>query len=197
QLFGRLGRVAALADGGLGGVQLDDLVLQPLAELVGHRLEGFFRLGDGRGVDAAKTPADLLAKGVGWLDDLGGGRLVHVGSPDARPQHARSDLRTGDRAQAENCSASTRSSNERSASNSMVRAMSRRSCTSTRTTSRTSKLSATALTGRLSGSSTSKQTWAACGSRAPRQRRGRKALIGVRASTLASSGMIGPWADRL
>ena len=37
----------------------------------------------------------------------------------------------------------------------------------------------------------------ACGSSAPRQRRGRKALIGVSASTPAPSGMIGPCAERL
>ncbi len=35
------------------------------------------------------------------------------------------------------------------------------------------------------------------GSKAPRQRRGRNALIGVNGSRLAESGTIGPWADRL
>ena len=51
---------------------------------------------------------------------------------------------------------------------------------------------AVALTGRFPDSSTSKHTFDWCGSRAPRQRRGRKALIGVRASTRESRGMIGP-----
>ncbi len=57
--------------------------------------------------------------------------------------------------------------------------------------------SATALTGRLSASSTSIVTLAWSGSSAPRQRRGRKAEIGVSASSGASSGRIGPLAERL
>ena len=91
----------------------------------------------------------------------------------------------------------TRSSNDRPASKSMVRVTSRRSRTSTRATRRTSKLSAVAETGRLSASRTSNRTLAPCDNRAPRQRRGRKALIGVRARIRASNGMIGPCADRL
>ena len=47
-------------------------------------------------------------------------------------------------------------------------------------------------TGRFPDSSTSKHTFDWCGSRAPRQRRGRKALIGVRARTRDSRGIIGP-----
>jgi len=54
-----------------------------------------------------------------------------------------------------------------------------------------------AETGRFSACRISKVTFALCGSSAPRQRRGRKALIGVSASSGAPMGMIGPWADRL
>jgi hypothetical protein len=68
---------------------------------------------------------------------------------------------------------------------------------STDTTSRTSITSATALIGRFSGRMVSNMMRAECGSRAPRQRRGRNALIGVSARMSAPSGMIGPWADRL
>src|SRR6185437_3135595 len=57
--------------------------------------------------------------------------------------------------------------------------------------------SATAAVGRLSDSITSNRTLALLGSKAPRQRRGRNALIGVRGNRLADSGTIGPWADRL
>ena len=64
-------------------------------------------------------------------------------------------------------------------------------------TSRTSWKSAVALTGRLPGSSTRRITSVRCGRIAPRQRRGRNGLIGVSASTLASSGRIGPCAERL
>ena len=51
--------------------------------------------------------------------------------------------------------------------------------TSTRATLRNSKWSATAETGRLSASSTSMVTRALSGRSAPRQRRGRKAEMGV------------------
>src|SRR6266702_1921513 len=69
--------------------------------------------------------------------------------------------------------------------------------TSTRQTSRASSWSATAATGRLSLSSTSMTTKAVFGSRAPRQRRGRNAQIGVSASSAALIGRIGPCAERL
>ena len=49
----------------------------------------------------------------------------------------------------------------------------------------------------LVASSASMRTRAPCGSSAPRQRRGRKALIGVNARMPAPSGMIGPCADKL
>ena len=66
---------------------------------------------------------------------------------------------------------------------------------SIRTGSRTSAESATAETGRFSGSSTSKVTRAAFGSSAPRQRRGRNAAIGVSARMPAPIGRIGPCAE--
>ena len=52
-------------------------------------------------------------------------------------------------------------------------------------------------TGRFSGSNTSNKTSAVLGSSAPRQRLGRKALMGVSGNRLAESGTIGPCADRL
>ena len=69
--------------------------------------------------------------------------------------------------------------------------------TSTRVTDRVSAWSATALTGRLSGSSTSKRILAPLGSSAPRQRLGRNGLIGVSVSNGALMGRMGPWAERL
>ncbi len=63
--------------------------------------------------------------------------------------------------------------------------------------SRTSFWSATTDTGRFSGSSTRKRIVLRSGSSAPRQRRGRKGLIGVSARSLESSGRIGPLAERL
>ena len=68
---------------------------------------------------------------------------------------------------------------------------------STLRTDRTSSWSATAATGRLSASMISIVTFALFGSSAPRQRRGRKGLIGVSASNGALIGMIGPCADKL
>ena len=53
-------------------------------------------------------------------------------------------------------------------------------------------LSATAMTGRLSGSQMSNRTTALLGSSAPRQRRGRKAATAVSARTSAPMGSIGP-----
>jgi hypothetical protein len=84
QAFGGLGVQALGADGGLGGVQLVDLVLQPLAELGRHRLQGLFGLGDGVGVDAAETAADLQAQGVGRANDLG--RVAHGTPRDVQPR---------------------------------------------------------------------------------------------------------------
>src|SRR5690606_30203696 len=119
-----------------------------LPELRRHRLQRFLGPGNGAGVDAAEAAPDLEPKGVGRTSDLG--RVAHGALPNTkRRKLSRFALRTRARSQAANCSASTRSSNERSASKSMVRAMSRRSLTSTRATRRTSKLSAVALTGRL------------------------------------------------
>ena len=66
---------------------------------------------------------------------------------------------------------------------------------STATTSRTDTPSASAMTGRFSGSCTSKRTRADFGNRAPRQRLGRKAATAVSASTSDPMGMIGPWAE--
>ena len=68
---------------------------------------------------------------------------------------------------------------------------------STSRTERTSAWSATAATGRRSGSITRMVTRALSGSSAPRQRRGRNGLIGVTASSEALIGMIGPCAERL
>ena len=68
---------------------------------------------------------------------------------------------------------------------------------STRITLRISTWSATALTGRLSCSSTSTLIFALWDSSAPRQRRGRNGLIGVSASSCALIGRIGPCAERL
>jgi hypothetical protein len=56
--------------------------------------------------------------------------------------------------------------------------------TSTVATSRTSSWSATAETGRFTGSSTRKETLRSSGISAPRQRRGRNGLIGVSATRL-------------
>ena len=52
-------------------------------------------------------------------------------------------------------------------------------------------------TGRLSASKTRNVIRLRSGRIAPRQRRGRKAEIGVRASSCESSGKIGPLAERL
>ena len=65
----------------------------------------------------------------------------------------------------------------------------------TETTSRTARLSASAITGRLAASITSRRTTAALGSSAPRQRRGRNAAIAVSASTSEPMGRIGPCAE--
>ena len=65
----------------------------------------------------------------------------------------------------------------------------------TANTSRTDRLSASAITGRLSGSSTSKRTTAVLGNSAPRQRRGRNAATAVNASTSDPIGRIGPCAE--
>ena len=77
-------------------------------------------------------------------------------------------------------------------SNIMKRSMPVACSTSTQVTERVSVWSATALTGRLSASSTSKRIFALLGSSAPRQRRGRNGLIGVSASSGALIGRIGP-----
>src|SRR5215813_8407252 len=61
---------------------------------------------------------------------------------------------------------------------------------STEQTERTSSWSATAATGRFSGSSTSTRTRALSGRSAPRQRRGRNGLIGVSAISGALNGKI-------
>src|SRR2546426_517162 len=60
---------------------------------------------------------------------------------------------------------------------------------STDDTERTSSWSATAATGRFSGSSTSTRTRAPSGRSAPRQRRGRNGLIGVSAISGALIGV--------
>ena len=72
QAFGGLGVVALFADVGLRFVELDDLVLQPLAELGRHRLQGFFGLGDRTRVDTAERAADLEAERIGRTNDLRG-----------------------------------------------------------------------------------------------------------------------------
>ena len=84
-----------------------------------------------------------------------------------------------------NCSLMMRSSRLCSGSNRMVGATVPLTATLTRTASRTSAKSAPARTRRCSGSITSKVTTARCGRSAPRQRRGRKALIGVIARSSA------------
>src|SRR5258708_7134218 len=72
-----------------------------------------------------------------------------------------------------NCSDNIRSSRLWPGSNIMNRSMWLACLTSTRVTERVSAWSATALTGRLPGSSTSNTIMAAFGSSAPPQRRGR------------------------
>ena len=66
--------------------------------------------------------------------------------------------------------------------------------TFTDTTSGTEMPPASAITGRFLASRTSNLSRADSGSTAPRQRRGRKAAIGVSASTFAPIGRIGPCA---
>ena len=61
----------------------------------------------------------------------------------------------------------------------------------------TSIVSATALTGLFFGLQTSNLISTSCDSNAPRQRRGRNALIGVSARIFAFIGIIGPCAERL
>src|SRR6185312_8028018 len=98
---------------------------------------------------------------------------------------------------AANCSSRMRCSRLCSGSNSRRTPRPSAWRTTTSRTSRTSWKSAVALTGRLPGSRMRSVTWVRCGRIAPRQRRGRNGLIGVSASTFASSGRIGPCADRL
>src|SRR3546814_15014619 len=83
-----------------------------------------------------------------------------------------------------------RSSRPWSGSNSKVSGRLRSVVTSTVFTSRISRWSATALTGRLAASRTLKRMLVDSGTSAPRQRRGRKGLIGVSASIAESSGRI-------
>ena len=111
-----------------------------------------------------------------WNSKLGKGE---PSSPATRPRpwSCRTPIEVA--GQTWNCSASILSSRLRPASNRTDKEIERSSVTSTRMTSRTSTLSATALTGRLSLSRISNVTWALCEIRAPRQRLGRKALIGV------------------
>ena len=90
-----------------------------------------------------------------------------------------------------------RSSSACSGSNKRVSAWLVSIRTSTVATSRTSSWSATAETGRLIGSSTLKPIFNSYGISAPRQRRGRKGLIGVSAISLEPRGRIGPLAERL
>ena len=71
------------------------------------------------------------------------------------------------------------------------------SLTPTEMISLTSVKSATAATGSVSGYSPAQWPSPLLGSNAPRQRRGRNALIGVKGRRLAESGTIGPWAERL
>src|SRR5262249_53463114 len=94
--------------------------------------------------------------------------------------------------QGSNCSLRIRSSRSCSGSNSTVSSISFASVTATLTTFAISTESAAAAIGRFLCSSTVNSTLASRGSNAPRQRRGRKALIGVRARRPAPSGRIGP-----
>src|SRR3954465_7079436 len=90
-----------------------------------------------------------------------------------------------------------RSFHEWLGSNSSVAVAVGDSRTVTEVTALTSVWSAAAFTGRFSDSRISKRTVALLESNAPRQRRGRNGLTGVRAKSGASRGRIGPWAERL
>jgi len=66
---------------------------------------------------------------------------------------------------------------------------------STDTTFGTDTESASAITGRFPGCSTSNRTFAPFGNKAPRQRLGRNAAIAVNAKTSDPIGKIGPCAE--
>ena len=147
-----------------------------------HPGERQVRLIEQPAANSADEKGDRQAEGPGATRQ---GLAAAAGPSALGPGHGR------------NCSRRMRSSRLCSGSNSSESVMSAACRIVTAATSRTSVESATALTGRFAGSRISKVTVALSGSRAPRQRRGRKALIGVRASNRAPIGMIGPCAGQI
>jgi hypothetical protein len=66
-------------DGLTGGVELGQLVLHPLAEVPGEGRKRSFRLGDSRGIDAAKLPTTKSKlEGIRGVDDLYGVVAAHT-----------------------------------------------------------------------------------------------------------------------